>query len=94
MNVFTEPHKVFPFLLFSLLPVSNAQNKVTIKSGVDKNKIVIGEQVHSLWRPIWCRNQCVFLIDSILHFEILERKIDTVDDRQGINYHKPHTPPG
>jgi hypothetical protein len=67
--------------------VSNAQNKVTIKSGVDKNKIVIGEQIHLTLEADFPLQEPMrfFTIDSIPHFEILERKkIDTVDDRQGI----------
>ena len=85
---FTEPHKVFSlFFVFFAALVSNAQNKVTIKSGVDKNKIVIGEQVHLTLEADFPVQEPMrfFTIDSIPHFEILERKkIDTVDDRQGI----------
>ncbi len=85
---FTEPHKVFfLFFVFFAALVSNAQNKVTIKSGVDKNKIVIGEQVHLTLEADFPVQEPMrfFTIDSIPHFEILERKkIDTVDDRQGI----------
>ena len=85
---FTQPHKVF-FLFFLFFPalVSNAQNKVTIKSGVDKNKIVIGEQIHLTLEADFPVQEPMrfFTIDSIPHFEILERKkIDTVDDREGI----------
>jgi len=85
---FTEPHKVFSlFFVFFAALVSNAQNKVTIKSRVDKNKIVIGEQVHLTLEADFPVQEPMrfFTIDSIPHFEILERKkIDTVDDRQGI----------
>ena len=85
---FTEPHKVFSlFFVFFAALVSNAQNRVTIKSGVDKNKIVIGEQVHLTLEADFPVQEPMrfFTIDSIPHFEILERKkIDTVDDRQGI----------
>jgi hypothetical protein len=85
---FTQRHKVF-FLFFLFFPalVSNAQNKVTIKSGVDKNKIVIGEQIHLTLEADFPVQEPMrfFTIDSIPHFEILERKkIDTVDDRVGI----------
>jgi hypothetical protein len=85
---FTQPHKVF-FLFSFFFPalVSNAQNKVNIKSGVDKNKIVIGEQIHLILEADFPLQEPMrfFTIDSIPHFEILERKkIDTVDDRQGI----------
>ena len=85
---FTQPHRGFFFfsLFFSAL-ASNAQNKITIKSGVDKNKIVIGEQIHLVLEADFPLQEPMrfFTIDSIPHFEILERKkIDTVDDREGI----------
>src|SRR5436190_6395293 len=85
---FTQPHKVFFlfFLFFSAL-VSNAQNKVTIRSGIDKHRIVIGEQIHLTLEADFPLQEPMrfFTIDSIPHFEILERKkIDTVDDREGI----------
>ena len=85
---FSQPHKVFfSFFFFLSAFVSSAQNKVTIKSGIDKSKIVIGEQIHlSLeadFPPL--EPMSFFTIDSIPHFEILERKkIDTVDNREGI----------
>src|SRR4249919_265794 len=85
---FTQRHKVFfLFSLFFPALVSNAQNKVAIKSGVDKNKIVIGEQIHLTLEADFPVQEPMrfFTIDSIPHFEILERKkIDTVDDREGI----------
>ena len=85
---FTQRHKVFfLFSLFFPALVSNAQNKVTIGSGVDKNKIVIGEQIHLTLEADFPQQEPMrfFTIDSIPHFEILERKkIDTVDNREGI----------
>lgn len=85
---FTQPHKVFfLFFLFFSAVISNAQTKVTIKSGIDKNKIVIGEQIHLTLEADFPLQEPMrfFTIDSIPHFEILERKkIDTVDDRVGI----------
>ena len=85
---FPQPHKVFLFfsIFFSAL-ASNAQSKVTIKSGIDKNRIVIGEQIHLNLEADFPIQEPMrfFTIDSIPHFEILERKkIDTVDDREGI----------
>jgi len=85
---FPQPHKVFFlfFLLFSAL-ASDAQNKVTIKSEIDKSKIVIGEQIHLTLEADFPLQEPMrfFTIDSLPHFEILERqKIDTVDDRGGI----------
>lgn len=85
---FTQRHKVFfLFPLFFPVLVSNAQNKVTIGSGVDKNKIVIGEQIHLTLEADFPQQEPMrfFTIDSIPHFEILERKkIDTVDNGEGI----------
>src|SRR6476646_9234556 len=85
---FAQPHKVlFFFSFFFLALISHAQNKVTIKSGIDKNKIVIGEQIHLTLEADFPLQEPMrfFTIDSIPHFEILERKkIDTLDDREGI----------
>jgi len=86
--LFAQPHKVlFFFSFFFSALISNAQNKVTIKSGIDKNKIVIGEQIHLTLEADFAPQEPMrfFTIDSIPHFEILERKkIDTLDDREGI----------
>lgn len=84
---FTQPHKVFFIFSFLFSVIAQAQDKVAISSNIDKNKIVIGEQIHlhleadfSLQEPMR-----FFSIDSIPHFEILEaKKIDTVDNREGI----------
>jgi len=85
---FSQLHKVFfSFLFFFPALVSSAQNKVTIKSGIDKSKIVIGEQIHLTLEADFPPQEPMsfFTIDSIPHFEILERKkIDTVDNREGI----------
>jgi len=85
---FPQPHRVFSlcFFLFPVL-VSNAQNKVTIKLAIDKNKIAIGEQIHLSLEADFPLQEPMrfFTIDSIPHFEILERKkIDTLDYREGI----------
>jgi hypothetical protein len=85
---FPQPHRVF-FFLFFLFPAlaSNAQNKMTIKSGIDRNKIVIGEQIHLTLEADFPIQEPMrfFTFDSIPHFEILERKkIDTLDNREGI----------
>lgn len=86
--LFTQPHKVFfLFLFFFSAFVSRAQNTITIKSGIDKNRIVIGEQIHLILEADFPPQvpMSFFTIDSIAHFEILERKkIDTLDDREGI----------
>src|SRR5689334_19207426 len=85
---FPQPHKVFLFLSFFLSALASiAQIKLTIKSVIDKNKIVIGEQIHLSLEADFPVQEPMrfFTIDSIPHFEILERKkIDTVDYREGI----------
>jgi hypothetical protein len=86
--LFAQPHKVFFFFfLFLSAFVSRAQNKITIKSAIDKSNIVIGEQIHLTLEADFPLQvpMSFFTIDSIPHFEILERKkIDTLDDREGI----------
>jgi len=83
-----RPHKVFILFFFFILALfCTAQNKITIKATIDKSRIVIGEQTHLTLRAEFPLQvpMSFFTIDSIPHFEILERKkIDTVDDRQGI----------
>ena len=81
-------HKVFFLFLFLILALySYSQDKVTIKANVDKNNILIGEQIHFNLEADFPLHEPMrfFTIDSIPHFEILERKkIDTVDNRAGI----------
>jgi len=81
-------HKVF-FLFLFLIPAfySYSQDKVIIKANVDKNNIVIGEQIHFNLEADFPLHEPMrfFTVDSIPHFEILERKkIDTIDNRAGI----------
>ncbi|HEY2722082.1 MAG TPA: hypothetical protein VGI82_10180, partial [Chitinophagaceae bacterium] len=82
-------HKVFffsPFLFLTI--VSHSQNNIAIKANVDKNNIVIGEQIHFSLQADFPLHEPMsfFSIDSIPHFEILERKkIDTIDkNNEGI----------
>jgi len=85
---FIQPHKVFflfSFLFSAIIPY--AQNKIVIKANVDKNRIVIGEQIHLNLEAGFPPHEPMrfFSIDSIPHFEILERKkIDTIDNDEGI----------
>ena len=85
---FIPSHKIlslFSFLFFAI--VSHSQNKIAIKANVDKNHIVIGEQIHFNLEADFPLHEPMrfFLIDSIPHFEILEKKkIDTVDNNGGI----------
>ena len=85
---FTPSHKIlslFSFLFFAI--VSHSQNKIAIKANIDKNHIVIGEQIHFNLEADFPLHEPMrfFLIDTIPHFEILEKKkIDTVDHKEGI----------
>jgi len=85
---FDQLHKVF-FLISFLFSVitSYSQNKIAIKANVDKNNIVIGERIHFNLEADFPLHEPMsfFAIDSIPHFEILERrKIDTIDNNKGI----------
>jgi hypothetical protein len=85
---FIQPHKVFLFfsLLFSAI-ISHAQAKIAIKATIDKNNIIIGEQIHFNLEADFPLHEPMrfFTIDTIPHFEILERKkIDTIDNDEGI----------
>jgi hypothetical protein len=85
---FIQPHKgslISCFFLFAI--ISHAQDKVVIRATVDKNNIVIGEQIHFSLEASFPPHTPMrfFTIDSIPHFEVLERKkIDTIDNEQGI----------
>jgi hypothetical protein len=85
---FIQLHKVsFLSCLLFFAIVSNAQNKIVIKARVDKNNIVIGEQIHFSLEADFPAHEPMrfFSFDSIPHFEILERKkIDTIDNDGGI----------
>jgi hypothetical protein len=86
--LFAQPHKVFFFffLFFSAL-ISSAQNKIIIRATIEKSRIVIGEQTRLTLKAEFPPQvpMSFFTIDTIPHFEILERKkIDTLDDREGI----------
>jgi len=83
-----QPHRVCLvccFLFFTTL--SQAQEKIVIRANVDKSNIVLGEQIHlTLEAKFPPHNPMRFFnIDSIVHFEILNRnKIDTIDNEEGI----------
>jgi hypothetical protein len=85
---FIPSHKILFLSSFLFLAiVSHSQNKISIKANVDKNHIVIGEQIHLSLEAVFPLHEPMrfFLIDSIPHFEILDRrKIDTVDNNEGI----------
>jgi hypothetical protein len=81
-------HKVFFVNFFLFLTYSaTAQQGIRIKSTIDRNKIAIGEQIHFHLEAEFPSHEPMrfFLIDSIPHFEILERKkIDTIDNKEVI----------
>jgi len=89
---FIHLHKVSSFLfLFFFAIISNAQNKIVIKANVDKNNVVIGEQIHFRLEADFPAHEPIrfFSFDSIAHFEILERKkIDTIDNEGGIKLYQ------
>ena len=85
---FIPSHKnvfFFSFLFFSI--VSHCQDKVSISVSADKTRIVIGEQIHLNLEADFPPHEPMrfFTVDTIPHFEILERKkIDTLDNNHGI----------
>jgi hypothetical protein len=88
MNVFKRSHTVYLifFLIISYSAIS--QTNPFARSSVDKNKILLGEQFNLVLESKFAANEPIsfFDIDSIPHFEILQRqKIDTNDDRTEIN---------
>jgi len=86
--VFTPPHKNFLIISFLFfVSAANGQDKTAVKASVDKNQIVIGEQIHFTLQAHFPSNELIrfFNIDSIPHFEIVDRKkIDTTDNNEGI----------
>src|SRR5688572_19580680 len=71
-------HTIFFFtFLFPGFSVLLAQNKVIIKTAVDRNKILIGEQFHLRIESRFPASQSIspLNIDSIPHFEILDAGI-------------------
>jgi hypothetical protein len=86
--LFIPSHKILSLLCFLFFViVSHSQNKISIRANVDKNHIVIGEQIHLNLEADFPLHEPMrfFLIDSIPHFEILDRrKIDTMDNNEGI----------
>src|SRR5215813_697305 len=76
---------VFSFLLFAVTHVA-AQNKTTVKATIDKSKILIGEQIHLHLQADIPENEPIrfFSIDSLPHFDILDRAaIDTSNTATG-----------
>lgn len=81
-------YKIF-FLHFFLVSVYflHAQKNISGAASADKKNIVIGEQIHLTLQASFPAHEPIsfFNIDSIPHFEILDRKkIDTVDKGEEI----------
>lgn len=79
---------IFSFIIFIAVQKSNAQNRSTIKTTVDKNKILIGEPIRLTIETYFSPESVkkIIVIDSIPHFEFLEKPvIDTIDEKGGMD---------
>ena len=77
---------IFCFILVLSVQYGIAQNSITIKASVDKNKILIGEPLLLTIKTEIPENAAIkfLVIDSIEHFEFLEKPIiDTVSTKSG-----------
>ena len=66
--------------------ITRAQNGISVKASVDKNKILIGEPIRLTLEADIPENESIrfFVIDSLPHFEFLEKgKIDTANTSNG-----------
>src|SRR5215831_10583248 len=81
-------HKVSLLIFFTAFSISSfSQSLPSAKVSIDKNKILLGEQINMQLEAKFSASEPIsfFDIDSINHFEILSRKkIDTVDNRTQI----------
>lgn len=74
------------FLLLHAAFLVTAQNKTTVKASVDKNRILIGEQIRLQLEADIPENEAIrfFVIDTLSHFEILDKSvIDTTNTDNG-----------
>jgi hypothetical protein len=80
-------YKAIPLLLFLCAAISgDAQSKTTVKAFVDKSKILIGEPIKLSIEVNVPENEAIrfFTIDSLPHFEFLEKqKVDTSNTNGG-----------
>ena len=80
-------YKAVPFfLLLHAAILVSAQNKTVVRASVDKNKILIGEQIRLQLEADIPENEPIrfFAIDTLPHFEILNRTvIDTSNTDNG-----------
>src|SRR5882757_3068355 len=83
-NVF---HKaIFSLLMLFAVLLAEAQSKTIVKASTDRNKILIGEPVRLTLEVDIPENEPIrfFSIDSIPHFEFLQRtKTDTINTDKG-----------
>jgi LPXTG-motif cell wall-anchored protein len=79
-------HLIFPFFFLFSIQVINAQDKATIQATVDKNKILIGEPLQlTIEAHLPPGSATSFVkIDTIDHFEFLDKRMDTVNEGSGI----------
>lgn len=82
-------HKIFLFCLSWLLAgLVSAQNKISVKASVDKNKILIGERMNLTLEADFTSDKSIqfFSVDSLQHFLIVSKgKIDTSKTSTGIS---------
>jgi hypothetical protein len=85
----SQLHKILFLFFFSFWFVSSeAQDTLSVKISADKSKILIGEQLHLTVMAHFPSTEAMrfFHVDSIAHFEILDRqKIDTIDANHSID---------
>ncbi len=80
---------IFSFIFLLVVQMTNAQGGATIKATVDKSKILIGEPIRLTIEAYFSPESVkrFIHIDSIAHFELLERPvIDTTDKNDGWNF--------
>lgn len=81
-------NNIFLFLIFLFFNrAGHAQIRLSARASLDKNNMVIGEQIHlNLEAEFPLHEPMIFFtIDTLPHFEILDRKkIDTIDYNDGI----------
>lgn len=82
-------HKIILYFSFLFLTgLAHAQNKISVKATVDKNKILIGERIHLLLEADFSPGSAVhfFSTDSVPHFIIVSKeKADTERTANGIS---------
>ncbi len=78
---------LFSFILLFFTQTAFGQNTVSVSAAVNKNKMVIGEQVQLKLDAFFPAGiaPSFFEVDSFLHFEVLQKaKIDTQNTERGV----------